>query len=248
MSLITRLLSLILFCLAHHTAAGGEIRVAVAANFSDAIQAIVTRFEAQTGHRVILVSGSTGKHYAQIKNGAPFEAFFAADEARPMRLEREGLAVRGSRFTYAQGCLLLWSPRQNFVDAEGRVLEARTWRHLAIANPRLAPYGMAAREVLEALGLWHAVQRRLVIGENIGQAWQFVQTGNAELGFVARSLVQRPGMPVGGSYWEIPQTLYHPVEQQVLLLTQDPIAQAFLEFVRGEEARAIIRAYGYHTP
>ncbi len=226
----------------------GEIRLAVASNFAQAMTTIAERFEADTGQKVRLSFGSTGKHYAQIRNGAPFDAFFAADVRRPEMLEREGLALPGSRFTYAVGRIVLWSPREGYVDPEGRVLERGGFRRLAIANPGLAPYGKAAREVLEELGLWDGLSGRLVRGENIGQTFQFVVSGNAELGFVARSQVMRPGRPVGGSFWEVPQELYSPLEQQAVLLRDGLAARAFLEFMRSDEVSRILRDYGYGTP
>ncbi len=229
-------------------ATAGEIRVAVASNFADAIEDIAKRFEAKTGHRVTLTFGSTGKHYAQIKNGAPFDAFFAADIRHPELLEKEGLALPGSRFTYAVGKVVLWSPKAGYVDPEGRVLEQVDFRHLAIANPKLAPYGQAAQEVLQARGIWDKLSERLVLGENIGQTFQFVETGNAELGFVAYSQVKRPGRPIEGSWWDVPQTLYTPIEQQAVLLKDSDLARDFLAYVRSDEALKTIREYGYGTP
>ena len=225
-----------------------EMRIAVASNFKAAITAIARRFESETPHRVSLISGSTGKHYAQIHNGAPFDAFFAADIRRPELLEREGLALPGSRFTYALGKLVLWSPREGYVDPHGRILEDGGFRHLAIANPGFAPYGKAAGEVLLARGLWDALGGRLVRGENIGQAFQFVHSGNAELGFVAWSQLKRPGQPLEGSYWEVPKALHSPIEQQAVLLKDSEAARAFLSFVRSGEGLGIIREYGYETP
>jgi molybdate transport system substrate-binding protein len=228
--------------------AAEEIRVAVASNFANAIKEIAARFERQSGHRVTLVFGSTGKHYAQIHNGAPFDAFFAADVLRPERLEREGGAIRGSRFTYAFGRLVLWSPDSEQVDARGEVLSDSRFRHLAIANPRLAPYGRAARQVLENRGLWTRLRSRLVRGENIAQTFQFVHSGSAELGFVALSQIQQPERPLPGSHWNVPLSLYQPIEQQAVLLRDGTAAREFLAFTRGAEARAIIGAHGYGRP
>lgn len=235
--------------LAPACALADEIRVAVASNFADAITTIARRFEESTGHEVTLILGSTGKHYAQIHNGAPFDAFFAADARHTEMLEKGGLAVRGSRFTYAVGRLVLWSPLEGYVDADGEVLASGGYRYLAIANPELAPYGRAARQVLEARGLWPALQRRMVRGENIGQAFQFVTSGNAELGFLALSQLHRPGeSPRPGSYWEVPQELYTPIEQQAVLLTDTVATRSFMEFIRANEARSLIRDFGYSTP
>lgn len=225
-----------------------EIHVAAASNFADAIQTIARRFEQQAGHRVILSLGATGKHYAQITNGAPFHVFFAADADRPTRLESDGAAVPGSRFTYALGRLVLWSPDAAFVDARGEALRTADYKHLAVANPKLAPYGAAAQETLEHLRLWADLQPKIVRGENLGQTIQFIRSGAADLGFVAYAQIKRPGLPHEGSYWEIPHELYTPIQQQAVLLQEDPAARAFLEFVRGPEGREIIRGYGYGVP
>lgn len=225
-----------------------EIRVAVASNFSAAIREIAGLFEQESGHRVIPVFGSTGKHYAQIRHGAPFDAFFAADAERPKRLENEGVARPGSRFTYAVGKVVLWSPDATAVDKQGKVLSSGDFRYLALANPKLAPYGKAAEQVMRARGVWGALRGRMVRGENIGQTFQFVNSGNAELGFVANSQIKRPGDTIKGSYWEPPQSLYSPIEQQAVLLKDNGIAREFLDFVKGGKAREIIQGYGYDAP
>ncbi len=230
------------------SAGADEIRVAVASNFADAMRDIARRYEQRSGHTIALALGSTGKHYAQITHGAPFDAFFAADVRRPRLLEEGGTAIAGSRFTYAVGKLVLWSTREGYVDPAGEVLKEGDFRYLALANPKLAPYGKAAQEVLESRGLWQRLQGRLVRGENIGQTFQFVKTGNAELGFISRSQVEHPARPVNGSWWEIPQDLYTPIEQQAVLLKHSPAARDFLRFARSQVATEIIRAYGYGTP
>jgi molybdate transport system substrate-binding protein len=240
-------LILTLFAVAGVTAAD-EIKVAVASNFS-AARVLAGGFEQATGHQVTLVFGSTGKHYTQILNGAPFDVFLAADALHPTRLENGGRGVAGSRFTYAVGSLALWSLDEGLVDSEGRALLDGRFRHLAIAHPRLAPYGAAAREVLTAMGLWEPLGSRLVRGENVAQAFQFVASGNAELGFVALSQVERGGRAiVDGSFWKVPTELHQPIEQQALLLRNRDVARGFLRFLRSDEARAIIRQYGYTTP
>jgi molybdate transport system substrate-binding protein len=231
-------------CVAQEAAAD-ELRVAVATNFAAAMSALVERFEETTGHTVLVSAGSTGAHYAQIKSGAPFDAFFAADVERPRRLEAEGAAIAGSRLLYAVGRLALWSNRVGYVDGQGTVLENGDFRHLAIANPELAPYGAAAREVLAARGVWDRLQPRLVTGQDIGQTYSFIKTGNAELGFVAWAQLCRPGEPIAGSYWLVPESLHRPIEQEAVLLRDTAAARALLEFVRGAEARAIIRSFGY---
>lgn len=223
-----------------------EIRIAVASNFAETMRDIAGAFEEQTGHDLVVASGSTGKHYAQIVNGAPFDAFFAADAARPERLEAEGLAIRGSRFTYAVGKLILWSPRPGWVNNNSDILSSDRFRYLAIANPKLAPYGKAAQQILVELGLWQPLQGRMVRGENIGQTFQFVHSGNAELGFVAYSQIRRPGQAVPGSFWLPPESLYDPIEQQAVLLKDSRAARAFLDFVKSD-AREIVQGYGYAT-
>ncbi len=227
-----------------------EIRVAVASNFAETIKVIAQRFEAESGHTVKLVFGSTGKHYAQIMNGAPFNLFFAADARRVKLLEKEGVTVSGSRVTYAIGRLVLWSPLDGYVDPEGEIIEDGGFRYLAIANPKLAPYGKAAQKVLQGRGLWSELRGRMVRGENIGQTFQFVKSGNVELGFVAYSQVKRPDYPVEGALWEVPQRLYPPIIQQAVLLKRgdSSAARAFFSFVQGSEAREIIGEFGYGVP
>lgn len=248
--LLLSLLGLLALCVSitGSAASAAQVRVAVASNFAGAMEGLTADFEAATGHRVSLSFGSTGKHYAQIRHGAPYDAFFAADARRPRLLEEEGHGVPGSRFTYAIGRLVLWSPREGLVDDGGAVLRGAGFRHLAIANPRLAPYGRAAREVLEALGLWPGLRGRLVQGENIAQTFQFVASGNADLGFVALSQVRGPGGDREGSQWEVPPELFAPIAQEAVLLRDHPAARDFLEFVRSDRARALIRAYGYEVP
>ena len=226
----------------------GEIRIAVASNFSGAMTAIVERFEAESGYEVALSFGSTGKHYSQIKNGAPFDLFLAADVARPERLIQEAVAISGTRFTYAVGKIVLWSPQEGVIDRAGRVLETGGFRYIAMANPKLAPYGRAARDCMLARGLWEDLNGRFVFGENVAQTFQFVYSGNAELGFVAYSQIKRPGQPIEGSYWVPPTALYTPIEQQAVLLRDSKAARAFLAFLRGDEALKIIGDFGYDIP
>lgn len=225
-----------------------ELRIAVATNFSRTAAALAKQFEQQTGHTVRLAFGSTGKHYAQIAHGAPFDIFLAADERRPALLEKNGIAVPGSRFTYAQGRLVLWSPDKNLIDEKATVLVTGNFRKLAIANPKLAPYGFAAREVLQARGLWKKLRPHLVRGENIGQTFQFVRTGNAQLGFVAATQVFANNGKTTSSYWEPPQALYTPVIQQAVLIKNNSAAQAFITFIKTDTARTLIQKHGYHTP
>jgi len=226
----------------------GEVQVAVAANFVGPLAQIGAAFTAATGHQLVVSSGATGRFYSQIKAGAPFEVLIAADDETPKKLIAENLAVAGSNFTYAIGQLVLWSARPGLVDAQGQVLSSQGFAHLAIANPKLAPYGAAALEVLKARGVHDALAPRLVTAESIAQAYQFVFTGNAELGFVALSQVLVPGKPVPGSYWRVPASLHAPIRQDAVLLKagdKNPAARALLDYLRSAPARAVIEAYGY---
>lgn len=229
-----------------------ELNVAVASNFSEPATILASRFEEQTGHKLQLVFGSTGKHYAQIVNGAPFDVFLAADVERPQLLEKQGRAIAGSRFTYARGRLVLWSPRVDLVDSSGRVLRLARFEHLALANPRLSPYGRAAKEVLESLGAWGSLRTKVVTGENINQAFHFVISGNAELGLVAWSQISPSAHEGGstrkGSQWVVPKELYQPIRQQAVLLQDRPGAREFLELLQTDKTRELIRAYGYCAP
>ena len=223
--------------------------VAVAANFAPPARQIAADFERETGHSVKLSFGATGKFYAQIRAGAPFDVLLAADEETPRRLVDEGLGAAGTEKTYAVGKLVLWSVDPTLVDREGEVLKSDRFKHLALADARLAPYGMAAREVLTQLQLMEQLQSRLVVAENIGQAHQFVATANAELGFVALSQVQTPdGTAPKGSMWLIPERLYTPLRQNRVVLTSTKVpnvARAFADYLSGGKARATMRAYGY---
>lgn len=228
-------------------ASADEISIAVAANFTDATSDIVPLFEKATGHTVKVSFGSTGKLFAQIEHGAPFEVFLAADSKRPEKAETEGMAVKGSRFTYAMGKLALWSPEPGaFKDAES-YLKKGEFARLAIANPKTAPYGLAAQQVMEHLGVWDSLKSKLVRGDSIAQTFQFAATRNAEAGFVALSQVTawKEGK---GTIWEIPQVYYAPIEQQAVLLRKgsgSDAAKAFLDFLKSDQARAVITGYGY---
>lgn len=243
-----RIALLVLAAAAGPVSAADEIRVATASNFQVTMRALAKRFEAAGGPTVVVIPGSTGLHYAQVLKGAPYQAFFAADTLRPTLLEREGRALPGSRFTYARGRLLLWSLEPKLVDAQGEVLEGGGFDHLAIANPALAPYGQAAMQVLAHLGLETQLGSRLVRGQNIAQAYQFVASGNAELGFIALSQFDEAGKPHTGSWWEVPQELYDPIDQQAVQLVDDEPTSAFMAFVHSDPARRIIREHGYGTP
>ena len=225
-----------------------EVQVAVAANFTAPMQKIAVEFEKDTGHKAQLAFGSTGKFYAQIRNGAPFEILLAADDTTPEKLEKEGAAVAGSRFTYAIGKLALWSSKAGFVDDKGEVLKKGEFKHVSIANPKIAPYGAAVIEILTALKLLNAIQPKFVQGENIAQTYQFVATGNAELGFVAPSQVMKDGKISEGSAWIVPSNLHQPIRQDAVLLTNGkgkPAAEALMKYLAGEKAKAVIQSFGY---
>lgn len=225
-----------------------QVSVAVAANFTTPMQKIAAEFEKDTGHKITLAFGATGKFYAQITNGAPFEVFLSADDETPGRLENEGRAVKGLRFTYAIGKLALWSAAANYVDSQGDVLAKGDFKHIALANPKTAPYGAAAMETLKALGLADKVAAKVVQGENIGQTHQFVSTGNAELGFVALSQILKDGVLMGGSAWIVPAKYYAPIRQDAVILSKghnNPAAVALMGYLKGDKAKAIIRSFGY---
>ncbi len=225
-----------------------EVQVAVAANFIAPMENIAAEFAKDTEHRAVVSTGSTGKFYAQIKNGAPFDVFLAADDQTPAKLEREGDTVPGSRFTYAMGTLVLWSAKPGIVDDQGAVLKKGDFKHLALANPKLAPYGAAAVEVMNGMGVLETLQPRFVLGENLPQAYQFVVSGNAELGFLALSQIIKDGKMIDGSVWKIPADRHTPIRQDAVLLkrAKDNLAAAALvDYLKGDKARTIIQAFGY---
>lgn len=225
-----------------------QASVAVAANFAEPLRAVAEVLRKTTGHTLEVSVGSTGRLYAQIRNGAPFDVMLAADQKAPEQLEADGLAVPGSRFTYATGKLVLWSADAARVDTKGAVLRSDAWRKLAVANPRTAPYGAAALQVIDKLGLTAGIKPRLVQGESIGQAHNFVFTGNAELGFVAMSQVLEGGRLKGGSMWVVPQDLYAPIRQDAVLLKRgerNEAAKALIQLLRSENVKTLIRSYGY---
>lgn len=232
-------------------ASATEIVVAVAANFAKPMEEIVARFKARTGHDVRLSVGATGTFYRQIVNGAPFDALLAADAETPQRLEDERRSVPGSRFTYAVGRLVLWSADAGRVDGQGKVLADGRFARLAVASPELAPYGRAARTTLTRLGLWEAVRPKLVTGENVNQAFSFVATKNADLGFVALSQVRMLDPSRAGSMWVVPPELHEPLVQDAVLLEKgrnNVAARELLDYVRSAEVHAYLRQVGYGTP
>jgi len=227
-----------------------EIFVAVAANFTAPMQAIAAGFEKDTGHKVQASFGATGKFYAQIRNGAPFEVLLAADDETAARLTKDNAAVADSQFTYAIGKLVLWSAKSAIVDGAGAVLKAGGFNHLAIANPKLAPYGAAAVEVMKGLGVYASIQPKIVTGESIAQTHQFISSGNALLGFVALSQVLKDGK-IEGSSWIVPATLYAPIRQDAVILEKGrgkPAAQALMQYLKSDKAKAVIRSFGYALP
>lgn len=244
----TTLALTLLACAAFSSAHADEVQVAVAANFTAPIQAIAKDFEKDTGHKLVAAYGATGQFYTQIKNGAPFEVFLAADDSTPAKLESEKETVPGSRFTYAVGTLALWSATEGYVDAKGDVLKANQYHHLSIANPKAAPYGLAATQVLDKLKLTDATKAKIVEGQNITQAFQFVSTGNAELGFVALSQIYKDGKVTSGSAWVVPAELHDPIKQDAVILNKgkdNPAAKALVDYLKGPKAAAIIKSYGY---
>ena len=224
-----------------------ELRIAVASNFLLPLKALSKNFKESTGHKVVVISGSTGKLYAQIKQGAPFDILLAADSIRPELLEKEGIGVPGSRFTYAVGRLVLWSKDSKLpLKNDLQVLNHKNFRYLAIANPKTAPYGKAAEQVLRKKGFWEQIQNRLVRGENISQTFQFVMTGNADIGFIALSQL-RKNQGLGFS-WIVPQELYDPIKQQGILLKRaktNKAARQFLNFIKSNRIQKQIESYGY---
>ena len=225
-----------------------EAQVAVAANFAEPIKAIAATLEKTTGHKLKITLGATGKLYAQIKNGAPFDVLLAANAEAPAALEKDGLTLSGSRFTYATGKLVLWSADIGRIDGKGEVLRTGNFRKLAYANPKTAPYGAAALQVMSKLGLTPALTPKLVQGESIGQAFSFVFTGNAELGFVAMSQVLEGGKLKSGSIWVIPQALYPPIHQDAVILDRganNPAALALISLLKSTDIKDLIRSYGY---
>jgi molybdate transport system substrate-binding protein len=245
---LLRFVFILVSFLGSHAVSADEVQVAVAANFTAPMQTIAAAFEKDTGHKAQLAFGSSGKFYAQIKNGAPFQVFLSADDEKPAKLEEEGMAVPGTRFTYAIGKLALWSAKEGMVDSKGEVLKKGGYVHLAIANPKLAPYGAAAIEVLKKLNLLEAIQPRLVQGENIAQTYQFVASGNAELGFVSLSQVMQDGRLTKGSGWIVPDNLHALIRQEAVILANgkgNAAAIALLAYLKSEKAKTIIRGFGY---
>jgi len=252
LSIATRRIWLVLILFAAtQLAEAATTLVAVASNFTKPMTEIAELFQTATGHSAKLSFGSSGKFVSQLENGAPFEVFLSADEDKPAKLEQAGLTVPGSRFTYALGSLVLWSAKPGFVDDQGRVLGSGQFKHIALADPKLAPYGVAATQVMSKMGLAEKLKPLQVLGENITQTHQFISTGNAELGFVALSQVIVDGKIGQGSGWIIPADLYSPIRQDAVLMktgAENPAASALLKFLRSPEAKDVIKKYGYGLP
>jgi molybdate transport system substrate-binding protein len=245
---IYRLFTVLALTMAPWSLWAAQAQVAVAANFSAPIKLIAAEFERDTGHQLALSFAATGQFYAQIRNGAPFDVLLAADDETPQRLEKEGWAIAGTRYTYATGQLVLWSKKPGYVDTRGDVLRHGAFDKIAMANPKLAPYGAAALQTLAQLGLLDRISPKIVEGANIGQAYQFVLSGNAPLGFVALSQVMNQGQITAGSAWVIPDSLHDPIRQDAVLLRpgkDNPAAQALLEYLRTDKAKVMIRSWGY---
>ena len=245
---LSKLLSALLILLGSATAFADEVQLAVAANFTAPMKQIAADFEKDTGHKALMSFGATGKLYAQIINGAPFDVFLAADDETPAKLEREGGAVNGSRFTYAIGKLVLWSAQPGLVDPQGDVLRKNQFTKIAIAAPKLAPYGAAAVETMTRLGLLAKLAPKLVSGESIGQTYGFISTGNAELGFVALSQVYEGGKLRSGSAWIVPESLHNAIRQDAVLLSKgkgNKAALSLMAFLKTEKAKDVIRSFGY---
>ena len=230
-----------------------EIKIAVASNFYPTMKELVTHFESITPNsdstnNIVLISGSSGKHYAQILNGAPFDLFFSADKLRPNMLEKKEVFNNQSRFPYSLGKLALWSPFNEYIDSDGQVLYNDDFRFLAIANPKIAPYGIASKETLISMNLWQDMEEKLVSGDNIAQTFQFAKSGNAKLGFVSYSQILNLNSSSEGSYWLVPQRMYQPIEQQAILLKDSSLGKDFLSFIKSNEALDIIKRNGYDLP
>ncbi len=233
-------------------AQASQILVAVASNFHSPLKEIARQFEKETGNEVQISPGSTGKLYAQIIHGAPYELFLAADSRRPQLLEEQGQTLSGTRFTYALGQITLWSPDPNAIKGDGKsTLQRKNFKHIAMANPRTAPYGMAALQTIQKFKLWDEIRPLVVQGENIGQTFQFVASQNAELGFVALSQVLDPKNNQRGSRWDVPGKFYDPLRQDIVMLKnaeENMGAKALWKFLKGEKAQQIIKKYGYRLP
>lgn len=245
-----RMLGILLLAFISPLSSAGQLSVAVAGNFYKPLQVISAQYQALTGDKILLSVGATGQLYAQLINGAPFEILLAADRASPSKLVEQGLAVKGSQFTYAKGKLLLWSSDPSLVDDAGEILRSPQIVHLAIANPKTAPYGAAAIDVLKNLGVYQQLKDKIVEGQSVGQSFQQISSGVVSLGIIALSQLVVDNKIASGSGWVIPTTLYQPIEQDAVLLikgTTNPIAKDFLRYLQTPECKEIIRSFGYEV-
>ncbi len=250
-NLSMRMVVFFLLCVNSATVVASDVHAGVAANFATTFKVLKSRFEMETGYTIIESRGSSGKLYAQIRQGAPFDVFLSADAALPLRLENEGLAVKGSRFSYALGRLVLWSATDKNVAHGEAVLRRGAFRHLALANPKIAPYGAAAKQALVTMDLWEIVQGNVVYGENVAQTYQFVATANAELGFVALAQVLSKSNAAATRVWEVPQTYYQPIRQDAVVLNRakhNRAATQFMRFLKQPAVREVIEQTGYGVP
>lgn len=246
--LLKRMLAILLATMGPNWAQAAEAQIAVAANFAEPIKALAAELAQTTRHKIRITLGASGKLYAQIKHGAPFDALLAANQQIPQALESDGLASPGSRFTYAKGKLVLWSATAGRVDDQGAILNSPSLGKVAYANPKTAPYGAAAEQLIAAMGLTRQLAPRLVQGESIGQTYAFVYTGNADVGFVALSQVMADGKLQSGSVWQPPPSLYQPIQQDAVLLQRganNPAAIALMQLLKSPRGQALIRSYGY---
>lgn len=223
------------------------VKVAVASNFAYTLKTLAKTYRKRSGNKVTIISGSTGKLYAQLINGAPYDVYLAGDELRPVLLENKKLIQPGSRFTYALGQLALWSPDPELVEPGAKLLHSQSFASIAIANPKLAPYGLAAQQYLQKLKLWKTLKKKFVMGENISQTFHFIHSGHVAVGFIAFSQLQQLAKMRSGSFWLIPQSMYKPIRQQAVLITDNDAARDFMAFLASHSAKEIITQHGYLT-
>jgi molybdate transport system substrate-binding protein len=230
------------------SATADTINVAVASNFAPLLSELAATFEQSSEHKIIVIAGATGRLYAQIASGAPFDVFLGADNERSQLLIDNKLALADSRFIFAQGELVLWSPQLDLTDNPQQLLKNSQFRHLALANPKLAPFGLAAQQALETLQLWQTLQAKLVFGENIAQTLQFVDTGNAELGFISKAQWLELPESSRGTVWPVPVDFHAPILQEAVILHDSTAARAFTAFMQSESTKHTIRMAGYLLP
>ena len=235
-------------CLMSANAQAAEIKVAVASNFANVLKEIAVEFQKDTGHQLAITPGATGKFYAQISNGAPFDVFLSADDETPRKLAQEGKANASSQFTYAIGRLALWSPNPEMVDKNADILKTDKFKFIAIANAKVAPYGQAAVQTMQKLGVLAKIEPRVVQGESIAQTYQFVSTGNTQLGFVALSQIFEHGKIKTGSAWIVPEEMHEQLKQDAVILQackQTSVCQDLMDYLKSDKAKKMMASYGY---